>query len=106
MIADEKPPPQAPYNSVEAELRHYSPQEVEDMQLLPFSARTLRDKAHARQIPHSGAGGRVSFLPRHLRVIAEMYEVLPTDFGRGSHATVPASAKAPKRRRKTAALAA
>ncbi|MCZ1006388.1 hypothetical protein [Streptomyces lydicus] len=60
-----------------AELKHYTPEEVYEMRLLPIKPRTLRDKATARQIPHSHAGGRISFTLRHIREIAAMYEVRP-----------------------------
>ncbi|MFD7101887.1 hypothetical protein [Streptomyces celluloflavus] len=58
-----------------AELVHYSPEQVATW--LPFTARTLRDKANARLIPHSQAGGRISFRLAHIREIAAMYEVRP-----------------------------
>lgn len=60
-----------------AELVHYSPEEVYEKGLLPLKPRTLRNKASAREIPHSGAGGRISFTLRHIREIAAMYEVRP-----------------------------
>lgn len=59
------------------DLVHYSPEEVQERRWLPFTARTLRDKANARAIPHSKAGGRISFTVRHIREIAAMYEVRP-----------------------------
>ena len=60
-----------------AEQVHYSPEEVYEKGLLPIKPRTLRDKASARLIPHSRAGGRISFTLRHLREIAALYEVRP-----------------------------
>lgn len=62
-----------------SELVHYAPEQVEDLGLLPFSARTLRDKASAQVFPHSKAGGRITFLLRHIREIAAMYEVRPVN---------------------------
>lgn len=62
---------------VEDEVRHYSPEEVRERGLLPIAPRTLREKAYARQIPHSKAGGRITFRLKHLREIAEMYDVRP-----------------------------
>lgn len=59
------------------ELVHYSPEEVYEMGWLPFKPRTLRNQANARKIPHSIAGGRISFTLRHVREIAAMYEVRP-----------------------------
>ncbi|MFD5900963.1 hypothetical protein ACFWHG_05625 [Streptomyces microflavus] len=59
------------------ELVHYTPEQIEAAGWLPFSARTLRDKASAHVFPHSKAGGRITFLLRHIREIAAMYEVRP-----------------------------
>ncbi|MGW6652438.1 hypothetical protein AMK23_26120 [Streptomyces sp. CB02130] len=60
-----------------SELVHYTPEQIEAAAWLPYSARTLRDKASARVFPHSRAGGRITFLPRHIREIAAMHEVRP-----------------------------
>ncbi|WP_050503062.1 helix-turn-helix domain-containing protein [Streptomyces monomycini] len=60
-----------------AELVHYTPEEVVANRWLPFTARTLRDKANARQIPHSKAGGRITFRLAHIREIAEMGDARP-----------------------------
>ncbi|WP_275462110.1 hypothetical protein [Streptomyces noursei] len=60
-----------------ADLVHYSPEEIAANRWLPFTARTLRDKAGAHQIPHSRGGGRITFTLRHVREIAAMYEVRP-----------------------------
>lgn len=52
----------------EDELRRYTPEEVVQMQLLPFrSARSLRDKAHARELYHHRDGGRVTFTAEDIR---------------------------------------
>ncbi|MFI8942665.1 hypothetical protein [Streptomyces syringium] len=64
-------------SSGESELRHYSPEQVHDLQLLPFSPRTLREKAYAGEFPHSKASGRISFRLKHIREIADMYDVRP-----------------------------
>ncbi|MYX14466.1 hypothetical protein GTY67_13770 [Streptomyces sp. SID8374] len=58
---------------------HYTPEQIEAEGWLPFSARTLRDKASARVFPHSRAGGRITFLRRHIQEIAAMYEVRPVN---------------------------
>ncbi|WP_431999505.1 hypothetical protein [Streptomyces sioyaensis] len=68
--------PQPPANDLD-ELVHYSPEEVYARGWLPIKPRTLRDKANLRQIPHSRAGGRISFTLRHIRETAAMYEVRP-----------------------------
>ncbi|MEU0133358.1 hypothetical protein ABZ172_04855 [Streptomyces sp. NPDC006296] len=62
-----------------SELVHYKPEQVAAAGWLPFSARTLRDKATAHVFPHSKAGGRITFLPRHIREIAAMHEVRPAN---------------------------
>ncbi|MYV62151.1 hypothetical protein GTW37_24995 [Streptomyces sp. SID4931] len=59
------------------ELVQYTPEQVEAAGWLPFTARTLRDKASARVFPHSKAGGRITFLLRHIREIQAMHEVRP-----------------------------
>ncbi|GAA3032801.1 hypothetical protein FHS39_002513 [Streptomyces olivoverticillatus] len=61
----------------EAELRHYSPEEVHEKKLLPFAPRTLRDRATAGEFPHSIGGGKISFRLKHIREIAAMYDVRP-----------------------------
>lgn len=60
------------YNPAEAELRHYSPEQVYDLALLPIKPSTLKRKAQLRQIPHSRAGERITFLLRHIREIQAM----------------------------------
>lgn len=60
-----------------AELVHFTPEEVAANRWLPFTARTLRDKANAREIPHSKAGGRITFRLAHIREIAEMGDARP-----------------------------
>ncbi|MFI6862607.1 hypothetical protein ACIBKZ_22390 [Streptomyces sp. NPDC050421] len=60
-----------------SELVHYSPEHVHKEGWLPFSPRTLRDRATDGTFPHSKAGGRITFRLRHIREIAAMYEVRP-----------------------------
>ncbi|MEV5598414.1 helix-turn-helix domain-containing protein [Streptomyces sp. NPDC052496] len=60
-----------------AELVHYTPEEVAANRWLPYTARTLRDKANAREIPHSKAGGRITFRLAHIRETAEMGDIRP-----------------------------
>lgn len=60
-----------------AELVHYTPQQVAEMGWLPMAGRTLRDMAIRREVPHSKAGGRVTFTLAHIREIAASYEVRP-----------------------------
>lgn len=67
-----------------SELVHYTPEQIEAEGWLPFSARTLRDKASAHVFPHSRAGGRITFRLRHIREIAAMYEVRPVSERKGA----------------------
>ncbi len=67
-----------------SELVHYTPEQIESAGWLPFSARTLRDKASARVFPHSKAGGRITFRLRHIREIAAMHEVRPAGERKGA----------------------
>lgn len=60
-------------SSPEGELFHYTPDEA--AQYLPFSARTLREMAYLREIPHSSNGNRVSFAGIHIRAITEQFTV-------------------------------
>lgn len=82
MTATTKAPP-TPEPGEQSELVHYSPEHVAEMRWLPFSARTLRDKAQAHQIPHSrsgptsGKGGRIVFTLAQIREIAASLEVRP-----------------------------
>ncbi|MDQ3030508.1 MAG: hypothetical protein M3R09_10895 [Actinomycetota bacterium] len=64
-----------------ADLVHYTPEQVEEKGWTPFNARTLRDKAGAREIPHArssrGPRGRISFRLPHIREINAMCEARP-----------------------------
>ncbi|MBM9620990.1 helix-turn-helix transcriptional regulator [Streptomyces zhihengii] len=60
-----------------AELVHYTPYQVADHGWLPMAGRTLRDMAVKRRVPHSQAGGRITFTLAHVREIAASYEVRP-----------------------------
>jgi transcriptional regulator with XRE-family HTH domain len=79
MVTKKRRPPAAAQTAPAelAELVHYTPDQVEEMKLLPYKARTLRDKANRREIPHSNAGGRIMFRLSHIREIAAMGDVRP-----------------------------
>lgn len=63
----------------ESELRHYTPEEVEELKLLPLRARTLREKAYARELYHHNAGGRagITFTAEDIRRNAALIAVAP-----------------------------
>jgi transcriptional regulator with XRE-family HTH domain len=62
----------------QAELRRWTPQEVIDLQLLPYtSARVLKQKCYRRELWHHRDGGRVTFTAEDLRRNAEQAAVAP-----------------------------
>lgn len=61
----------------EAELRHYTPEQVFELGLLPFKPSTLRKKAQAYEIPHSRAAAKITFRLSHIREIAEQCDATP-----------------------------
>lgn len=59
-------------------LRRWSPQEVVDLRLLPFtSVRTLKAKCHARRIWHHQDNGRITFTAEDIRRNTEAGQVAP-----------------------------
>lgn len=67
----------SPIQLTESELRHYTPEEVVELGLLPFTPGTLRKKAQKREIPHSRAAGKITFKLWQIREISEMYDARP-----------------------------
>lgn len=64
----------------EAELRHYTPEEVYELRLLPWKPSVLRKKARAHQIPHSrphGPNGLITFKLAQIREISDLFDVRP-----------------------------
>jgi transcriptional regulator with XRE-family HTH domain len=62
----------------ETGLRRWSPQEVVELQLLPFtSVRTLKAKCHRREIWHHQDNGRISFTADDIRRNTEAGQVEP-----------------------------
>lgn len=59
----------------EGEFFHYTPEEAE--RFLPWSARKLRRKAYAREIPYNDGANRVTFTGRDIREISSMTAVRP-----------------------------
>lgn len=80
MTAKVRKAPHTPTPGDEGELIHYTPEQVAENKWLPFTPRTLRDKAQAYEIPHSRTGGprgRIVFTLRQIREIAASLEVRP-----------------------------
>ncbi|MFZ3569925.1 helix-turn-helix domain-containing protein [Streptomyces sp. BH097] len=62
----------------ETALRRWTPQEVVDLQLLPFtSVRTLKAKCHARKIWHHQDNGRITFTADDIKRNNEASQVSP-----------------------------
>lgn len=52
----------------EAEFRRWTPEEVVELQLLPYrSARVLKQRCYRREIHHHNDGGRITFTADDLR---------------------------------------
>lgn len=68
-----------------AELRHYTPEEVAALGLLPYTPKTLRKLAQQHKIPHSRAAAKITFRLCHIREIANRFDVRPI------HETKPAA---------------
>lgn len=62
----------------ETALRRWSPQQVVDLQLLPYtSVRTLKAKCHARKLWHHQDNGRITFTAEDIRRNNEAAQVAP-----------------------------
>ena len=63
---------------VEAEFRRWTPEEVVELQLLPYSSvRTLKDRCYRRVLWCHRDGGRITFTAEDLRRNAQMGAVAP-----------------------------
>ncbi|WP_326729029.1 hypothetical protein [Streptomyces phaeochromogenes] len=74
------PPPTAAALPLEdeAEFRRWTPEEVIDLQLLPYrSARVLKEKCYRREVYHHLDGGRITFTVEDLRKENERTAVVP-----------------------------
>ncbi|MBT2477581.1 hypothetical protein [Streptomyces sp. ISL-94] len=67
-------PPVAP---TEAELRHYTPEKVEELALLPFKASVIRKKCQTYEWPHNRGAMKITLKLAHIREISAMYDVRP-----------------------------
>ncbi|MFI5664634.1 helix-turn-helix domain-containing protein [Streptomyces sp. NPDC051684] len=60
------------------QLRRWTPQQVIDLQLLPYtSARVLKEKCYRRELWHHRDGGRITFTAEDLRRNGEQAAVAP-----------------------------
>lgn len=74
--ATKQPPTSTPGG--EDELRRYTPEEVVQKRLLPYtSVRVLKDKCHRRELHHHGDGGRITFTAEDIRKNAALGAVAP-----------------------------
>lgn len=63
--------------SPEAEFRRWTPDEVVELQLLPYrSARTVKEKCYRRELHHHRDGGRITFTADDLRLNNEASAVV------------------------------
>jgi hypothetical protein len=67
-------PPVAP---TEAELRHYTPEAVVELGLLPFAASVIRKKCQTYEWPHNRGAAKITLKLAHIREISAMYDVRP-----------------------------
>ncbi|MFG3228165.1 hypothetical protein ACGF07_25735 [Kitasatospora sp. NPDC048194] len=67
--------------TAEERLRLYTVEEVIDMKLLPYTARTLRDAAHRRRVPHTTVNRKVRFRLEHILQIQLACDVDPASRG-------------------------
>lgn len=63
--------------SAEERLRHYSADEIEELNLLPVKARWLREQAYLRKIPATKVGGKLRFRLDHILAISLAGEIGP-----------------------------
>jgi hypothetical protein len=71
-----------PVLSAADRLRLYTPEEVIEMKLLPYTVRTLKDAAYNKRIPHTKVAGKICFRLDHVFAIQQAGEVDPATRGR------------------------
>jgi hypothetical protein len=59
-------------SSPEAEFRRWTPEQVAEMQLLPYTARVIKEKCYKRLLFCHRDGGRITFTAEDLRRNAEL----------------------------------
>ncbi|MFG7942934.1 hypothetical protein [Streptomyces cacaoi] len=78
-------PPPTSIRGGEGELIRYTPEDVVELRLLPYkSARTLRQKAFARELWHHSDGGRITFTAEDIRRNSELGAVEPLAISRAA----------------------
>lgn len=76
--ARRRPPAADQKASAEAELIRWTPEEVVELQLLPYrSVRVLKDKCYRREVYHHNDGGRITFSPESIRLEIERTLIAP-----------------------------
>ncbi|MFJ5070191.1 hypothetical protein ACIQC7_27660 [Kitasatospora sp. NPDC088556] len=68
--------------TAEERLRLYTPEQVIEMGLLPYTVRTLKIAAHQRRIPHTTTNRKIRFRLDHIFAIQQAGEVDPATRGR------------------------
>ncbi|WP_318202991.1 hypothetical protein [Streptomyces sp. SCL15-4] len=67
-----------PATQSEAEFRRWSPEQVVEHQLLPYSSvRTLKERCYRRALWHHNDGGRITFTAEDLRRNSQLGAVEP-----------------------------
>lgn len=66
-----------PVALTEAELRHYTPEKIEELGLLPFKASVIRKKCQAYEWPHNRGAMKITLKLTHIREVSAMYDVRP-----------------------------
>lgn len=62
----------------EAEFRRWTPEQVAELQLLPYSsARSIKERCYRRELWHHRDGGRITFTAEDLRRNAQLGAVEP-----------------------------
>ena len=68
-----------PNEADETELKRWTPEEVVEKQLLPYtSVRWLKEKCYQHKIHHHKDGGRITFTAEDIRLENAKHAVVPT----------------------------
>lgn len=71
--APKVPNPRTPHDSsAEAEFRRWTPDEVAELKLMPYSARMIREKCYRRELYFHDDGRRITFTVEDLRRNAQL----------------------------------
>ncbi|MFB7474011.1 hypothetical protein [Kitasatospora sp. NPDC056184] len=61
----------------EAAVRHYTADEIEQLRLLPCTARWLKKEAYARRVPFTGVAGKLTWRLDQILAISQMFDSAP-----------------------------